>query len=397
MSKVIVHIDLNAFFARAEEIKDPTLENKPVAIGHDGRSGIVSTCSYEARKYGVHSGMPMFKAKELCKNLIIKPVDFRFYGALSREFMNFVRTYTPKVEVASVDECYADFTATIKGKANPRKFFEDFQLGLLKETKLKCSIGIAPTRFLAKMASDMKKPLGITIIHKKDAINMLSPLPIEDFFGIGKKTSPRLRNIGIETIGDLYNKVKNNDDKLKMIMGKFFYVIPDMVEGKSSDELDLEPWDPKSIGNSTTLFEDTDDYSEIKETLSRLSKEVSERCQRENKIGSTIQIVVKDPEFKVRNKSTKLTNPTNDYKVIFDTACKLFEKNYSGMVVRLVGVTLQNLIDPRDMVVQMSFFDYEMHEEQSATKLLINELNRKLDKPLLMRASEAKRKKDGNN
>lgn len=395
-TKVICHIDLNTFFVRCEEIRNPRLEGKPVAIGSEGRCGIVSTSSYEARKFGAKSGMPMYKAKELCPHLIILPVDFKFYEKKSKEFFNYVKRFTQKIEKASCDECYVDFTEVIKGKQNPKKFFQDFQQGLLKETKLKCSIGIAPTRFLAKMASDMKKPLGITVIHRKDAVSMLSPLPIEDFFGIGKKTSPRLRNIGIETIGDLYSKVKNNDEKAKMIMGKFFNVIPDMVEGNSSDELDLEPWDPKSIGNSTTLFEDTNDYSEIKETLNRLSKEVSERSQRENKIGSTIQIVVKDPDFKVRNKSTKLANPTNDYKVIFETACKLFEKNYSGMVVRLVGVTLQNLIDPRDMVIQMSFFDYEMHEEQSATKLLINELNRKLDKPLLMRASEARRKKDGN-
>lgn len=124
---------------------------------------------------------------------------------------------------------------------------------------------------------------------------------------------------------------------------------------------------------------------------------MSEKCVRENKVGNTIQIVVKDPQFKVKNKSVKLANPTNDYKTIFDTAVKLYEKNYMGMVVRLVGVTLQNLVDPKEVVVQMSFFDYEMHEEQSATKLLINELNRKLEKPLLMRASEAKKKNNGNN
>ena len=391
-AKVICHIDLNAFFVRCEELKNPNIEGKPVAIGHEGRGGIVSTCSYKAREFGVRSGMPMFKAKELCPNLIILPVDFKYYQKKSHEFFNFVKRTTKLVEVASVDECYADFTNVIKDKQNPLKFFENFQQELYKETKLKCSIGIAPTKFLAKMASDMKKPMGITIIRKKDAVSMLSPLPIGDFFGIGKKTAPRLINAGINTIGDLYNLVKNDDENVKVMMGKFFYIIADLIEGKSNNELDLEPWDPKSIGNSTTLVEDTDDFHEIKQTISSLSKEVSERCVKENKLGNTIQIVIKDPEFKVKNKSIKLANPTNDYRVIYDTACKLYEKYFLGTVIRLVGVTLQNLVDPRDVVIQMTFFDYEQHEEQSQTKLLIEELNRKLDKPLLMRASEVKKK-----
>ena len=391
-TKVICHIDLNAFFVRCEELKNPHIEGKPVAIGHEGRGGIVSTCSYKAREYGVRSGMPMFKAKELCPNLIILPVDFKYYQKKSHDFFNFVKRTTKLVEIASVDECYADFTNVIKNKTDPLKFFEEFQAELYKETKLKCSIGIAPTKFLAKMGSDMKKPMGITIIRKKDAVNMLSPLPIGDFFGIGKKTAPRLIAAGINTIGDLFNLVKNEDENVKIMMGKFFYIITDLIEGKSNDELDLEPWDPKSIGNSTTLVEDTDDFYEIKQTISSLCKEVSERCIKENKLGNTIQIVIKDPEFKVKNKSIKLGNPTNDYKVIFDTACKLYEKFFSGITIRLVGVTLQNLIDQRDVVIQMTFFDYEQHEEESQTKLLIEEFNRKLEKPLLMRASEVKKK-----
>lgn len=391
-TKVICHIDLNTFFVRVEEIKNPSLEGKPVAIGSEGRCGIVSTCSYKAREFGVRSGMPMFKAKELCPKLIILPGDRKLISKKSHDFFNYVKRFTKLVEVASCDECYADFTNVIKNKKDPLKFFQDFQAGLFNETKLKCSIGIAPTKFLAKMGSDMKKPMGITIIRKKDSVNMLSPLPVGDFFGIGKKTSPRLINAGINTIGDLYISIKSNDDTAKMILGKYFYIIQDLIEGNSSDKLDLEPWDPKSLGSSTTLAEDTDDYMEIKQTISMLCKEVSEHSIRENKLGTTIQIVIKDPEFKVKNKSCKLSVPTNEYKTIFDAACKLYEKNYLGVTIRLVGVTLQNLVDPKDIVIQMTFDDYEMYEEKSQTKLLIEELNRKLDKPLLMRASEIKKK-----
>lgn len=391
-TRIICHIDLNTFFVRCEEIRNPKLEGKPVAIGHEGRCGIVSTSSYEARKYGVRSGMPMYKAKELCPTLIILPDDFKFYHKKSKEFFDYVKKYTKMVEVASIDECYVDFTNILKGAKNPLAFFKQFQEQLFNQTKLKCSIGIAPTKFLAKMASDMKKPMGITVLRRKDSVEKLSSLPIEDFFGIGKKTSPRLRALGVNTIGDLITQIKSENSEIKMVLGKFYYVILDLVEGKSSDKLDIEPWDPKSIGNSTTLYKDTDDFNEIKQVIDTLSREVSEHCIKENKVGTTLQIVVKDPNFKVKNKSIKLENPTNDYKVIYNTAISLFEKNFSSMVIRLVGVTLQNLVDQKDVVIQMSFFDYEKHEEESATKLLINELNKKLEKPLLMRASDVRKK-----
>ena len=394
-SKVIVHIDLNAFFARCEELKDPSLEGKPVAVGHDGRGGIVSTCSYAARKYGVSSAMPMFKAKQLCPRLIVKPVDYHFYSSMSKTFFNFVRRYTNLVEAASVDECFADFTETLKGKKDAIGFFRTMQEDLFKETGLKCSIGVSTTKFLAKMASDFQKPMGLTIIRKRDIKDMIFPLKVESMFGVGKKTAPRLKSIGIVTIGDLYERIQKEDEDTMNILGKSFYTLKEWLEGKGSDEIEMEKWDPKSIGNSTTLPFDSDNPTQIKEHFEDLAKEVSQRAKREEKLGHTIQIVVKDTSFKSFNKSTTLENATNDWKVIYDNACKLYDKNFRNLTVRLVGITLQNLIDPKEMAVQMSIFDYERHEEESATKLLINELNRSLKKPLLKRASELE-KKDGN-
>ncbi len=394
-SKVIVHIDLNAFFVRCEELKNPALEGKPVAVGHDGRGGIVSTCSYEARKYGVSSAMPMFKAKQLCPKLIIRPVDYHFYSSMSKTFFNFVKRYTPLVEAASVDECFADFTEPLKKEKDAIAFFRKMQEDLLKETGLKCSIGVSTTKFLAKMASDFQKPLGLTVIRKRDIEKMLFPLKVESMFGVGKKTAPRLKSIGIFTIGDLYQRIIDEDEDTKNILGKSFYTLKEWLEGKGSDEIEMEKWDPKSIGNSTTLPFDSDNPAQIKEHFLDLSKEVSQRAKREDKLGHTIQIVVKDTSFKSFNKSITLDNATNDYNVIYDNACKLYDKYFRNITVRLVGVTLQNLIDPKEMAVQMSLFDYEKHEEESATKLLINELNRSLKKPLLKRASELE-KKDGN-
>ena len=393
MSKVIVHIDLNAFFARAEEIRDPSLENKPVAIGHNGRAGVVSTCSYKAREYGIRSAMQMNEALRLCPGLIIIPGDYRYYSALSETFVNFVRKYTKIVEKASVDEVYADFTSVLKNIKNPELFFKDFQNKLFEETKLKCSIGVGPTKFLAKMASDYKKPMGITIIRRRDIKNILYPISIKDLYGVGKKSAPRLINIGINTVGDLAKALNEEREDVYNIIGKFSYVLKEWVNGYGDDKVVVEEWDPKSIGNSTTFKEDTQDYEMIKEYFKYLAREVSDRAKRESKLGNCIQIMVKDTSYVAHNKSITFGEPTNDYQTILNYAIKLFDKNYTGIMLRACGVTLQNLVSPQDLAVQMTFFDYEKHEEENKTKLLINEFNRKLGSNNLKRASEVK--KDG--
>ena len=394
-SKVIVHIDLNAFFARCEEIKNPALEGKPIAVGHDGRGGIVSTCSYAARKYGVSSAMPMFKAKQLCPKLIICPVDYRFYNMMSSTFFNFIKRYTKLVEAASVDECFADFTEPLKKESDPIVFFRQLQLDLYKETGLKCSIGVSTTKFLAKMASDFKKPMGLTIIHKKDIAKYLFPLNVGSMFGIGRKTAPRLKALGINTIGDLYERMQNSDTEVVKLLGKSFQTLKEWLEGGGSDEIEMEKWDPKSIGNSTTLPFDTDDAVEIKNYFLKIANKVSSRSKKEDKIGHTIQIVVKDSEFKSFNKSMTLEEPTNNADIIYQSACALYDKHFRNITLRLVGITLQNLINTRDKVVQISLFDVEKRENDDVTKSLIDEINRSLDKPLLKRASEVE-KKNGN-
>ena len=150
MAKIIMHIDLNAFFATAETIKDPSLEGKPLIIAGSSRRGIVSTASYEARKFGIHSAMPTYMAQRLCPSVIIRNVDFELYHRLSQEFFAFVREYTSIIEIASVDECYADMSECMKDCKDPQKFLEDLRDNLYKKTKLKCSIGLAPNKFLAK-------------------------------------------------------------------------------------------------------------------------------------------------------------------------------------------------------------------------------------------------------
>lgn len=389
MSKIILHIDLNAFFVRCEEIKNPSLEGKPVIIGKTGRGGIVSTCSYAAREKGVKSGMPTYQALQKCKNAIVLDGDFEYYHKKSKEFFYFIKKYTNLVEPASIDECFADFTEVLKNEKQPRVYLRNMQKELFLETGLKCSIGVAPTKFLAKMASDMKKPNGLVVIKRKNAREILSPLPIEDFFGIGKKTSPKLRELGVNTIGDLISKLDEEDPLVKRQLGKFYYVIKDWVNGYGNDEINTEPFDPKSVGHSTTLLADATTLEELEKPLEELSKTVSEDAKKQNKMGKSVQLVLKDNEFKVVNRSKRLADLTNDFNVIYKTALELLKQTYDGRPTRLIGVTLQQLSNPKETYVQLSIFDnYDEIEEKNQTRLLIGDLNRQMHKSVFKTAGD---------
>ena len=383
-----MHIDLNAFFATAETIIHPEYEGKPLVVGGIGRRGIVSTANYEARKYGIHSAMPTYKAKELCKDLIVVPGHFDLYAKLSDEFFKYVATYSPIIQVASIDECFVDMSEPLRKVKDVEAYLKELQLGLYNKTKLKCSIGIGPTKFLAKMASDMKKPMGITIIRKRDIARMIYPLPIEDMFGIGKKTSPVLRKLGINKIGDLitYDQVT-----LKHVLGRFYYTCMDWLNGKGSDKIETEEHDPKSIGTSRTFEHDTDNYEEIKLMIKWLARDVSNRAKEENKLGTTVQVTIKTCDFRLHTKSVTYVRPTNDYNFILEQALKAYDKFKLNEPIRLVGVTLQNLKSKEETQFQMSLFNYQTYEEENKTKLIINDLNRKMKKDVFKRASEVKK------
>lgn len=392
MAKILMHIDLNAFFATAEVLRDPSLKGKPVLIGHEGRSGIVSTASYAARKYGCHSGQPMFQATELCPNAIILPPDFDYYSTLSRAFFAEVKAISPILEQTSIDEAYVDMSKPLEGVSDAIAYFRGIQKELLKKTGLPCSIGVAPTKWLAKMASDLEKPLGLVILRRRDFAKTLYPLPIESFWGIGKKTAPRLRNLGINCIGDFAEKAKADDPMLAKTMGKFFYEAKQWVLGYGDDIVSTERWDPKSVGVSETLMRDCQGLEEVRPTLKRVCEEVSRRANEEHKKGKTMTLVVKDTSFVSHSKSMSFQLPFNDASSLFLRACALYRDNYEGMEVRLVGVTLSSLLDEVKDQLQMSLWNYGEYEEKDRTKLLINDLNRGLEKPLFLRASQAKKK-----
>ena len=394
MAKIIIHVDLNAFFATAEQIRRPEYAGKPVIVGGLGPRGVVSTCSYEARSYGVRSAMPIGEARMLCPNGIFLPGDYAYYEMLSRSFFGFLKNYSSLVEAASIDEGFVDMTSLLAKEKDPMAKLVSLQQDLLKQIGLKCSIGVGPTKFLAKMASDMKKPMGITVIRRKDIKKMLYPLPIDSFFGIGKKTAAFLRSKGINTIGDFAYEITENEPDMRKYFKKRFDYYVESINGYGDDIVNPERPDPKSIGHSQTFVTDTDDYDEIKTVIESLSQEVSDGLIKEKKKCKRLVVNVKDYTFKSSSKSLNLMEPVFEADDISKMAKKLFADNYSGKLIRLVGVTAGNLVPFKDRNAQMSLFEESDYEEDK-TQVLIDSLNRKANKKVVMIASEAL-KKNGN-
>lgn len=400
-----MHIDLNAFFATCEEIRDPSLSSLPVLIGHSGRSGIVSTANYVARKYGCHSGQPTFQALRLCPNAKIISPDFDYYSMMSLSFFAYLRRFTPLVEPASIDEGYADMSEALKGVKDPKAFFADLQSELKKETGLSCSIGVAPTKWLAKMASDLKKPMGLTFCRRKDIATILYPLPIESFWGIGKKTAPHLRSLGINTIGDFAARAKENDPLLMKELGKFFFTAKEWVEGRGEDRLRLEEEEAKSIGAQLTLPYDCSSLEEVSPFLGNIASDISSRAKKEGKAGHGITLSVKTLDFRLHSRAALLEEATRDPILIEYEAERLFKALMAKLgnpKIRQVGITLGKLVNPQRESVQMSLWNYEDYEKKDETRLLVAEINRKMSQrmkaPELKMASqvEKKGKKNGN-
>ena len=387
MSKIILHIDLNAFFATCELLKDPSVKGKPLIVGGGGRRGIVSTANYEARKFGIHSAMPTYLAMRKVPGLIIKEPDFKLYHHYSSLFFNYIKEhFSPLIEVASIDECYVDATSALKDVKNPLMHLRHLQQTLYNELGLQCSIGVAPTKFLAKMASNAQKPMGLTVYRRRELPHTLWPLPIGEMYGVGKKTAPRLKALNIHTIGDL---AQTNDIEVQNLLGKSYFTLKDWANGQGSDEVLIEEEDPKSIGNSSTFLFDTEDYDEISALFKELAESVSKRAKKEGKTGYTIQIVMRYYTFETVNRSVTLAKPTNDALKIFYEAMKLFDKHYRDEPIRLLGVTLQNLLDEGSLREQLSLFDD--FSKKTKSEVIIDLLNNEYESKTFMRASDAKR------
>ena len=391
MMQVIFHIDLNAFYANAEIAVNPSLKNKPIVVAGDSRRSIITTASYEARKYGIHSAMPLYQAKEKCKDLIVVPLHRQLYEDYSSRFFDIIAEYSSALEVASIDECYVDVTSIVRQYASPVLLAKEIQDNILERLGLPCSIGVAPNKFLAKMASDMKKPLGITMLTHSNLKKQLWSLPISSMYGIGKRTYPKLEEIGIKTIGDLAKH--ENIDKLRPILGKNALIFYRKANGIDSTKINSNHNQLKSVGNSMTLEKDTNLEEEIKEVLRHLSHQVSSRSKKRGLVSNSISITLKYTRVESVVRSMIMNDFTNESDVIYENALILFHRHYDGRKIRLVGVSLNNVILENNLKKQLSLFEDEKKSLKSDTEKLIEEMNQSLGyKDILIKASHVQKK-----
>ncbi|WP_240377621.1 DNA polymerase IV [Bacillus piscicola] len=355
--KVIFHVDMNAFYASVERVHDPGLEGVPLAIAGNPkeRRGIVVTASYEARAFGVKTTMSVRDALKKCPHLVIRPPDFDKYRAASAEMFQLLEDYTPLVEPVSIDEGYMDVTASFKtGKS--LVLAQELQKRIKRDLGLSCSIGIAPNKFLAKMASDMKKPMGITVLRKRELPQKLWPLPVEEMHGVGRKTAAKLNGMEIYTIRDLalYSGIA-----LKARFGLKGKKLHERANGIDYREVDPEAAnDIKSVGSSTTLAEDVTAKAELLKVITYLAEKTADRMARKNVCSHTIQLTIRYSDRKTITRSKKLVNPFFSAEEIQRQAVDLLENYWNGNPVRLLGITALHVIPKQEAYTQLDLFSF---------------------------------------
>ena len=385
--RVIFHIDLNSFFASAEIMKNSALEGQPIVVSGLNRRSVVCTASYEARAYGVQSAMPLHMALEKCPELVVVQGDYDWYVELSNRFFQYLKRFTTLIEPASIDECYMDVTEVIQKYKRPLDLAWIIQKSVYDELKLPCSIGVAPNKFLAKMASDMRKPMGITVLRKQEIAKKLWPLPINDMWGIGKKSVPNLIEQGIMTIGDLANP--ENEKKVMTILGKHSYGFIQNARGLGSNQLNYNHG-VKSISQSTTLDRDISEYDEVKTVFQRLARTLSARAREDHLEGSLISVTITYSDFSNMVRSTSIQGFTNVESVLLEHALYLFDTNFNGNPIRHLGIGLASFRSAKS-VDQINMFHQPL-EDTNQVDTVLQQLNKLLPDAHLTTLSKIKKK-----
>ena len=340
----ILHIDMDAFYASVEQRDNPALRGKPVAVGGDpnGR-GVVAAASYEARTFGVRSAIPMARAIRLCPNLVIVHPDFKKYKAASQAVFEIFRSVTPLVEGLSLDEAYLDVTENAWGEPLGKTVAQRIKAEIKKATDLTASAGVAPNKFLAKIASAWKKPDGLTVIAPERVESFLQKLPVDALWGVGPVTAARLRERGIERLVDVRTA---DDEVLRAAVGSWSDWLRQLANG--IDDRDVEPHhEPKSSGSENTYSQDLTDLNEIRLEIDEMARDAAEWLGKKQLLCRTVTIKVRYSDFTTITRSHSKTPSTRDAEDIAQRAVKLLDRTEAATrPVRLLGVSVHNLEDP---------------------------------------------------
>ncbi|NLM38311.1 MAG: DNA polymerase IV [Firmicutes bacterium] len=332
---------MDAFFAAIEQLDNLAYRGKPVIVGglpHE--RGVVSTCSYEARKYGVRSAMPLREAARRCPHGIFVPGRMQRYWEVSAAIMKLLREYTPMVEPLSCDEAFLDVTGSEQLFGPAEAIARQIVDRIAAELQLSASVGVAPNKFLAKLASDLEKPGGFVVVREEDALSFLAPLPIARIWGVGPKTTAQLQKMGLKTIGDLQALTLTYLRDSLGDLGIHLYWLARGIDDRPVETGTVV----KSIGHETTFQEDTDDREFLAEILWHLSEKVARRLRRKGLVGKVITIKLRDQDFQTITRRTTLYQATDFEEVIYQTALQLAEANaWGAKPLRLIGVSVSAL------------------------------------------------------
>ena len=353
--KIYLHYDMDAFFASVEQRDNPRLRGIPIAVGY----GVVTTASYEARKYGVKSAMPVVEAKRLCPNLTLVRIDKEKYFRVGREIQNLIKRFTDKYEFTSVDEGYIDITEFIKNN-NIEKFVRRFKEYIFKNVGLTCSVGIGFSKVSAKIASDINKPNGYFIFWDREQfVEYLKDKELSIIPGIGKKTRETLKMFKVETGKDLYGFDKFDlINKFGNVKGEFLY---NVVRGLHFSEIN-NARKRQSYGREVTFNHSINDVLELEDELRKQSKILSEKLKEKKEFIKTVTLKIRYSNFVTHTKAKRLKNATNDYKQIADMAIESFRSLEKKNEVRLIGVQLSSIT--KTNIVQLTFDDLEFMKKK---------------------------------
>ena len=368
-ARAIIHLDMDAFYPAVEVLDNPKLKGKPVIVGGGRQRGVVSSASYEARKYGVHSAQPMAKAMRLCPQGIFLPVRMSRYHEVSEKVFEIFRRFTPLVEPLSIDEAFLDVTGSARLYGRPGEIARKLKEAVFRETGLTVSAGVAPSKFVAKIASDMEKPDGLTIVPEERVRQFLDPLPVNKMWGVGKVTQEELRKLSIRTFRDL------SITPVAVLEGRFGKQGAKMHRlSMGIDDREVEPeHDAKSIGHEETFSEDITRVDSARKELLALADKLARRMRQEWLKGRTITLKVKYSDFVLITRSATLPRPTDDALEIYSKVCSLLPNTGVGKrPVRLLGISLSQLVNS-EMEGQLSLF---LEDQVSKKK---RELNTALD------------------
>lgn len=340
---MILHVDLDAFFASVEQRDNPGLRGKPIIVGGSSGRGVVSTASYEARRFGVHSAMPIFQAMKLCPQVILVPVDFAKYEKASRQFARLCSAFSPIIEQATLDELYIDLAGTEGLWESPRWVACQIRKKVKEGIGITCSVGISAQKTVAKIASGFKKPNGITEVLPGQEKSFLSPLPIRDLPGCGAKTQEFLEKFKVKTIGDL---AKLDRSFVKTFFGKNGTALWEAANGQ--DRAKVTPLrDIKSISRSTTFPKDTNDKVFISGVLRDLTDRVALELREEKVEAASISVTIRTSDFKTTSKQKAASAPVATAYEIFNLAEDILGKLWDGRsLLRLVGVAVSKFVVP---------------------------------------------------